>query len=48
MSVKCGVVVRASDLQPMVTPLHVQNWASCSHTCASVHQAVKSIRVMKL
>ena len=40
-----GPVVRASDLQPMqvqvpAAPLHERPWASCSHTCASVHRAV--------
>jgi len=37
----CGVVVRTSDLRSQVrfpaAALHVQPWASCSHT-ASVHQ----------
>jgi len=46
LSVVHGGVVRTSNLQPMsqvrvsATPLHVWTWASCSHTCASVHQAV--------
>ena len=43
----CVVVVRASDLQPRGRRFESQPlrftykpWASCSHTCASVHQAV--------
>ena len=34
-------IVRASlQVRVSAAPLHVQPWASCSHTCASVYQAV--------
>jgi len=32
--------ITRSQVQFLAAPLHVQPWASCSHTCASVHQAV--------
>jgi len=32
---------RTCSLHSSICEIHVQLWASCSHTCASVHQAVK-------
>jgi len=35
-----GPATERSQVRVKAALLHVQPWASCSHTCASVHQAV--------
>ena len=38
---RTGVVVKNSDIKPIGRFMNnLGNWASCSHTCASLYQAV--------
>ena len=38
--VRVGLATESSHFRVLAAPLHVRPWASCLHTCASVHQAV--------